>query len=107
MDLKELIDNEIPKAHSMKELLKERVKINGYKKELDDRRKSIDSEMREFCDDNDIDVLLADDIKLTVISSSSAGRWDKNKLFLILSPTQLEEVYSEGKKYKYIKVEEQ
>ena len=63
--------------------------------------------MREFCDDNDIDVLLADDIKLTVISSSSAGRWDKNKLFLILSPTQLEEVYSEGKKYKYIKVEEQ
>jgi len=106
MELKELIDNEIPKAERIKDLLEERVKINGLKKELEDRRKSIDSELREFCDDNEIEKLLADNIKLTVVSSSSAGRWDKNKLVMMLSPIELEQVYSEGKKYKYIKVEE-
>jgi len=106
MELKELIDNEIPKAERIKDLLEERVKINGFKKELEDRRKSIDSELREFCDDNEIEKLLADNIKLTVVSSSSAGRWDKNKLVMMLSPIELEQVYSEGKKYKYIKVEE-
>ena len=82
MELKELIDNEIPKAERIKDLLEERVKINGFKKELEDRRKSIDSELREFCDDNEIEKLLADNIKLTVVSSSSAGRWDKNKLVM-------------------------
>ena len=106
MELKELIDNEIPKAERIKDLLEERVKINGFKKELEDRRKSIDSELREFCDDNEIEKLLADNIKLTVVSSSSAGRRDKNKLVMMLSPIELEQVYSEGKKYKYIKVEE-
>ena len=106
MELKELIDNEIPKAERIKDLLEERVKINSFKKELEDRRKSIDSELREFCDDNEIEKLLADNIKLTVVSSSSAGRWDKNKLVMMLSPIELEQVYSEGKKYKYIKVEE-
>ena len=70
MELKELIDNEIPKAERIKDLLEERVKINGFKKELEDRRKSIDSELREFCDDNEIEKLLADNIKLTVVSSS-------------------------------------
>ena len=34
MELKELIDNEIPKAERIKDLLEERVKINGFKKEV-------------------------------------------------------------------------
>ena len=107
MELKDLIDNEIPQAQGIQDLLEERVKINGFKKELDNRRKSIDSQLREFCDNNGIDKLLTDNIKLTIVSSSSAGKWDKNKLVVMLSAMQLEEVYSEGKKFKYIKVEEQ
>ena len=106
MDINEAIDNEIPDANKMKDLIEERNKINHYKKDLESRRKVIDHEIKEFLTRNHINSLEHSLLKVESITSKSAGRWNKDKLYQILSPLEMEKVFSEGKQYEYIKLSE-
>ena len=106
MDINEAIENEIPDANKMKDLIEERNKINHYKKDLEDRRKVIDHEIKAFLTRNHIGSLEHSLLKVESITSKSAGRWNKDKLFQILSPLEMEQVFSEGKQYEYIKLSE-
>ena len=106
MDINEAIDNEIPDANKMKDLIEERNKFNHYKKDLESRRKVIDHEIKEFLTRNNINSLEHSLLKVESITSKSAGRWNKDKLYQILSPLEMEKVFSEGKQYEYIKLSE-
>lgn len=106
MDINEAIEFEIPDAEKMKELIEERNKINHYKSELETRRKEVDHEIKAFLTRIGESSLEHSLIKVEKITSKSAGRWNKDKLFQILSPLELEEVFTEGKQYEYIKLSE-
>ena len=99
-----MIEEEHPDALKIKELIDERVQINRFKSELEDRRKSVDKELSSFCTENEFDKIKSGNHTLAMIKSRGSGKWDKNELVRMLSPLQLEKVYSEGKGYSYVKV---
>lgn len=104
MDIEQLIEEEHPDALKIKELIEERVKINRFKAELEERRKDVDTQLSEFCNENKLDKIKSGNHTLAIVSSKGSGRWNKNELVRMLSPLQLEKVYSEGKGYSYVKV---
>lgn len=106
MDINEAIENELPNTQEIKELMEERNQINKWKKELEERRKLIDSNITSWMKDNDIKEVSSGNINATIVRSKGSGRWNKEELVTILSPLQLEKVYSEGKPYTYLKIVE-
>ncbi len=91
---------------TIKALIKERNKIKNWEKELKDRKKEIDQTLLTYCESNNTNRLEVNNLTATVVMGKSGGRWDKNKLFQILTPMQLEEVYQEGSKYSSVRVTE-
>ena len=106
MDIKDIIESEMPDALELEELILERLKINKYKNELEDRRKSIDKVITQFCKDNDLDEITSDTFKAEIIERRGSARWNKDVLEKILTPFQIEEAYSIGKSTRYLKVSE-
>ena len=104
MDIHEMIVNEIPDAEDIDDLIRERIKINNWKAELEERRKEIDSCVSDFLTEHELNELTSSSYTVTTVKSKGSGRWNKNELVKILSPLQLEKTYSEGKPFKYIKV---
>ena len=66
--------------------------------------KSVDKELSSFCTENEFDKIKSGNHTLAMIKSRGSGKWDKNELVRMLSPLQLEKVYSEGIGYSYVKV---
>ena len=106
MDINELVENEVPDSDSIKDLIEERLKINKFKSELEERRKEIDSQISEFCSVNDLEQITGDNFTVSIISKRGSGRWNKKELEAMLTPFQLEKVYSVGKPSKYLRVAE-
>ena len=104
MDINEMIENEIEDSRTIRDLIRDRYEINSAKKELDERRKEIDESLNKFMEENEIASIEADDFKVSIVWRRGSIRWDKEKLQEFLSPMQLEQSHSVGKKSSYIKV---
>tara|TARA_Y100000310_G_C20504912_1_gene725915 strand:- start:105 stop:392 length:288 start_codon:yes stop_codon:yes gene_type:complete len=77
-------------------------------KALKERLAVCDAELKAFIETYSADgfVIPDDMIIADRIEGRSAGKWDKAKLVAILTPEQLERVYTGGKTFSYVKVEE-
>ena len=104
MDINEMIENEIEDSRTIRDLIRDRYEINSAKKELDEKRKEIDESINKFMEENEIASIEADEFKVTTVWRRGSVRWDKEKLQEFLSPMQLEQSHSIGKKSSYIKV---
>ena len=107
MDINEMINNEVPNAMEIQVAIEERNKINKWKKELEEERKRLDSQIKSWMEDSEIDEISSGNIKVAIINSRGSGRWDKTVLSEMLSPMQIEQAFSHGKSYSYIKIVEE
>tara|TARA_R110001583_G_scaffold63098_4_gene184739 strand:+ start:312 stop:641 length:330 start_codon:yes stop_codon:yes gene_type:complete len=104
MDINEMIENEIEDSRTIRDLIKDRYEINSAKKELDERRKDIDESLNKFMEENEIQTIEADELKVSIVSRRGSVKWDKDKLQQFLTPMELEQSHSIGKGSSYIKV---
>ena len=107
MDINEMINNEVPNATEIQVAIEERNKINKWKKELEEERKRLDAQIKEWMEDSELNEISSDNIKVTIVSSKGSGRWDKQVLSEMLSPMQIEKAFSHGKPYSYVKIVEE
>lgn len=107
MDINEMINNEVPNAMEIQVAIEERNKINKWKKELEEERKKLDVQIKQWMDESELSEVSSDNIKVTIVNSKGSGRWDKQALSEMLSPMQIEEAFSHGKPYSYVKIVEE
>jgi len=107
-DITTLVERESKKGLRLLELLRTRVEL----KEVEDKTKAMrvkaDEELRELMEARDVEVIIypAGNLIAEVVHRKSGGTWDKVKLNQILTPDQIDEVFTEGKEYSYLMVEE-
>ena len=106
IDLDSLKEVEVSRAFELEKLMTLRLELKRVSDETEKRRKEVDGELKEFLEQFGADGAIVGNTLATFVLSRSAGKWDKVRLMRILSPEELEEVYSEGKEFSYIKVEE-
>ena len=73
--------------------------------EMTKKRKEATEELEGVIDKFELDGIVSQDLIVTKVKSKSAGIWDKTFLVKTLTPQQLEEAFTEGQGYAYIKVE--
>jgi hypothetical protein len=105
LNLDSLREKEDPKFYEIQQLINERMQL----KEEADRailaRKVVDAELQQFIDAWSVEGLILDDIIVDIQESRAAGKWNKERLTMVLTPEQMEKVYTPGKPYSFVKVE--
>jgi len=104
IDLDVLIEKETAETADMENLIRERQELIVTAKEATDRRKEIDSLLMNFIDDYSAGGLVLKTWVVDKINRKGSGKWNKDKLMQILTPQQIEEVYSTGSASSHIQV---
>lgn len=103
IDLVHVARNEQPKWVRLLEVVRERASVTEEENRLKEVKKQLNEELESLFDQFDLDGVVADDAIVERANGGTGGKWDGAKLFRILSPMELEEVYTEGRSYSYIK----
>jgi len=103
-DIKQLASSRNPKWVELLKLTQERLEAGEEEKEAKKRKDGLSKQLKEIFLHEEIDgVTLPEGGIVELANGGSAGRWDGNKLFQILTPNQLADVYTPGVDYKFIK----
>jgi hypothetical protein len=104
INLDELAEGESKTAIELRGRMREYRKAKDLVREMEATLKKDHEElMEEISTTWGADGVVVDSRLEEIIESTSAGKWDKVKLNFILTPKQLEQVYTAGKKYNYIR----
>jgi uncharacterized membrane-anchored protein len=105
IDLDVLKEREDPKYYKLQELLLNRMQLAATEKLAKERRQDADAQLKEFMGEWDAEVIILDDIIANIVERRGSGKWNKERLTMILTPEELEQTYTEGKSSKSLRVE--
>jgi|TARA_Y100000310_G_C20614526_1_gene779901 hypothetical protein len=105
LDLDEIKEAENPKAFELSEKIKTRQELKGIEESSIKARKNADAEILAFMKSMSADGIIEGDTVAEEKGGKSAGKWNKDLLVSILTPTQLEACYTPGKGYVYLMVD--
>ena len=97
-DITQLASSKNPKWVELLKLTQERLEAGDEEKVAKKKKDSLSKQLKEIDG-----VTLPDGGIVELANGGTAGRWDGNKLFQILTPDQLADVYTPGVDYKFIK----
>jgi hypothetical protein len=104
IDLEHIVTtNENPKWSRLLEVTRERANVTAEEKRLKEVKDKLNEEIKELLERFDIDGVVAGDIIVETAKGGTSGRWNATRLFQILTPESLKEVYTEGRSYTYVK----
>ena len=96
--------NEDPKFYEMNDLCEARIELKKIEDESGGKRKKIDSQLKEYTESWGVDGVVVGDKLIQRIESSSGGSWNENMLNAWLTPKQIAQAYTPGKKYSFVKI---
>jgi len=107
-DITTLVERENKKGLRLLDLLRTRVELKDEEDKAKAMKEKVDKELNELMEARDVEVIIYPMANLIaeVVHSRSGGKWDKVKLNQMLTPDQIDEVFTEGESYSYLKVEE-
>ena len=107
VDYEELAESE-KDIEQLKKTVKEIAQINQWTSELSDRKKALMESVKSIFDANGVDSIIvktdSGDYIITNVIRKGSAKWDATALARLLTPDQLEQVYSIGKSSSYVKV---
>lgn len=107
-DITTLVERENKKGLRLRDLLKTKVELKEEEVNTEAMIAKVDKELRELMEARDVEIIIypEDNLIAEVVHSRSGGKWDKVKLNQMLTPDQIDEVFTEGKAFSFLKVEE-
>lgn len=105
IDLDQLKEKEDPRYFRIKELLQTYLDAKDEEDRAKAAKKEVAVELEDLIIKWGADGLVLGDSIATQVAGKSAGKWNKDRLTMILTPEQLEQVWTEGKSFSYVKVE--
>ena len=92
----------------LQKTVKESAQINQWTSELSDRKKALMESVKSIFDANGVDSIIvktdSGDYIITNVIRKGSAKWDATALARLLTPDQIEQVYSIGKSSSYVKV---
>jgi hypothetical protein len=104
-NLDSLREKEDPKFYELQKLLIYRMDLAETAAQAEKERKEVDEQLRAFIDSWGVEGLILDDIIANIQNGRAAGKWNKERLTMVLTPEQMEKVYTTGKEFSFVKVE--
>ena len=104
LNLDEAVESENPKFVQLKDLIEAREELAKEAKLAESRRKQADVEIMEFLETYSADGAVIGDTVVDRRKSRTGGKWNKDKLSMILTPEQMEAVYTAGSEYTFVQV---
>jgi hypothetical protein len=103
-DITQLASSENPKWVELLKMTQERLEAGDEEKVAKKKKDGLSKQLKEIFVHEEIDgVTLPEGGIVELANGGTAGRWDGNKLFQILTPDQLADVYTPGVDYTFIK----
>ena len=103
LDLEDMAISENPKWVRLLEVAHARAAVLDEEKRLKKMKGELTKEIEALFDQLDLDGAVAGEVIIETANSKSGGKWNSTKLFQLLTPDQLELVYTPGKPHSYIK----
>tara|TARA_Y100000310_G_scaffold345740_1_gene469086 strand:+ start:7923 stop:8312 length:390 start_codon:yes stop_codon:yes gene_type:complete len=104
LNLDEWKEQENPKFEDYKLLCERRTALKEQIERDTLERKKIDEMLLEFVDSWGVDGLVVDEFLAEKRVSRSAGKWNKDRISMVLTPDQMEKVYTPGGQYSFIQI---
>ena len=104
LNLDLLQENEDPRFYEMNDLCENRIEVKRVEDESSGQRKKIDKQLKDYVESWGVDGVIVGDKLIQRVESSSGGKWNENLLNTWLSPKQLAQAFTPGKRYAFIKV---
>lgn len=102
-----MVNKEQKKGIRLLELMRARIDLKNEEDVIKARREAADKELKGMIDTYEVRGIIypPENLIAELVNNRSGGKWDKAKAVQKVAPDVLEEIYSEGTPFTYLKVE--